>query len=233
MKQKHTFYRRKSTKKIAKVSPSNNNYSFRKKTIQQHDNNNNNNHFGSSRGHSWPSLSQWLPRHLPWVWFEATCAAMHVWPVVGPDGHVPYRLRGACWFGHDDDLEEDRPCSDVAATYCSVVVATGLDGLAGRIRRLERIVEQMGPCQCPRFGNLLVKLSSSHHRSACRTVFQSRSWGVLVPQLVVAVVVVTPQERVQNRTPEQIALFLGPQIVEECVQNRTLEQISGSLRLRP
>ena len=28
-KQKHTFYRRKSTKKIAKVSPSNNNYSFR------------------------------------------------------------------------------------------------------------------------------------------------------------------------------------------------------------
>ena len=29
MKQKHTFYRRKSTKKIAKVSPSNNNYSFR------------------------------------------------------------------------------------------------------------------------------------------------------------------------------------------------------------
>ena len=29
VKQKHTFYRRKWTKKIAKVSPSNNNYSFR------------------------------------------------------------------------------------------------------------------------------------------------------------------------------------------------------------
>ena len=29
MKQKYTFFRRKSTRKIAKVSPSNNNYSFR------------------------------------------------------------------------------------------------------------------------------------------------------------------------------------------------------------
>ena len=60
----------------------------------QHNKNNNNfrSHFGSSRGHSWPGLSQWLPRHLPWVWFEATRAALHVWPVVGADGHV----RTAC-----------------------------------------------------------------------------------------------------------------------------------------
>ena len=49
-------------------------------------------HFGSSRGHSWPGLSQWLPRHLPWVWFEATRAALHVWSIVGADGHV----RSAC-----------------------------------------------------------------------------------------------------------------------------------------
>ena len=48
-------------------------------------------HFGSSRGHSWPGLSQWLS-HLPLVWFEATRAALHVWPVVGADGLV----RTAC-----------------------------------------------------------------------------------------------------------------------------------------
>ena len=39
-------------------------------------------HFGSSRGHSWPGLSQWLSHPL-WVWFEATreSAQLHVWPV--------------------------------------------------------------------------------------------------------------------------------------------------------
>ena len=40
VKQKHTFYRRKSTKKIAKVSRPNNNYSFR--IISPFNNNNNN-----------------------------------------------------------------------------------------------------------------------------------------------------------------------------------------------
>ena len=40
VKQQHTFFRQKSTKKIAKVSPSNNNYSFR---ITKPFNNNNNN----------------------------------------------------------------------------------------------------------------------------------------------------------------------------------------------
>ena len=57
-----------------------------------HKHNNLRSHFGSSRGHSWPGSSQWLPRHLPLVWFEATRAALHVWPVVGADGHV----RTAC-----------------------------------------------------------------------------------------------------------------------------------------
>ena len=33
-------------------------------------------------------LSQWLPRHLLQVWFEATRAALHVWPAVGVDGRV-------------------------------------------------------------------------------------------------------------------------------------------------
>ena len=61
----------------------------------------------------------------------------------------PYRLRDACWFSHDDDPEEDPPCRDVAATSCRVVAATALDGLAGRIRRLERIVEQIGGVLAP------------------------------------------------------------------------------------
>ena len=62
----------------------------------------------------------------------------------------PYRLRDGCWFGHDDDLEEDPPCRDVAATSCRVVAATAVDGLAGRVRRLERIMEQIGVCLCHR-----------------------------------------------------------------------------------
>ena len=60
--------------------------------------------------------------------------------------------------------------------------------------------------------------------------------GVPVPQLMEAVVEVTPLERVQNRTPQQIVGVHVPQIMEarvdvmlitpqERVQNRTLEQI--------
>ena len=61
-------------------------------------------HFGSSRGHSWPGLSLWLPRHLLWVLFKATRAALHVWPGVGAD---------------EEDVEEVPLCRDVAASACS------------------------------------------------------------------------------------------------------------------
>ena len=40
------------------------------------------------QNHSWPCLSQWLPRHLLWVLCKATLAALHVWPVVGANGRV-------------------------------------------------------------------------------------------------------------------------------------------------
>ena len=57
------------------------------------------------------------------------------------------------------------------------------------------------------------------------TYWRARAECVPVPQLMEAVVEVTPQERVQNRTPEQIVDVLVPQIVEERVQLCTLDQI--------
>ena len=41
-----------------------------------------------------------------------------------------------------------------------------------------------------------------------------------------------PQDRVQNRTPEQIVDFPVPQIVQESVQNRTLEQVRVHSRIQ-
>ena len=137
----------------------------------------------------------------------------------------PYRLHGSCWFEHDDDLEVDPPCRDVAATSCRVVAATASVELEGRVRRLERIVEQIGGVPVPQI------------------------WEPIVegPHLV-------PLERVQNRTPEQIMDSPVPQILEavlpepimdspvpqimedslpvfpqECVLHRTQEQIVGVL----
>ena len=54
----------------------------------------------------------------------------------------PHCLHGRCWFGHDDDLEEDPPCREVAATSCRDA-ATASDLLV-RVRRLERVVDQIG-----------------------------------------------------------------------------------------
>ena len=42
----------------------------------------------------------------------------------------PYRLRDACWFGHDDDLEGVPLCGDVAATS-SLPLRTGSPVFAG------------------------------------------------------------------------------------------------------
>ena len=62
--------------------------------------------------------------------------------------HVRACCAGRYWFGHDD-LEEDPPCRDVAASSCRVDAATASLGLAGRVRRLERIVEQIGGLLVP------------------------------------------------------------------------------------
>ena len=143
----------------------------------------------------------------------------------------PYRKHHGCWFGNDDDLEEDPPCRDVAATSCRVDAATASD-LVVRVRRLERIVEQIGGLLVPQF------LKGDVDR------FQENSVGeqigaAPVPQIwepVGEVVQLVPRERVQNRTPEQILDSPVPQIMEavwpstprERVQNRTPEHVMDS-----
>ena len=153
-------------------------------------------------------------------------------------------MRGACWFCHDDDLEEVPPCRDVAAS------STASD-LVVRVRRLERIVEQIGSVLVPQImkGDVdefvgehigavpvpqiwepigeVVQLSPQERAQNCTP---EQIVDSLVSQLLEAHVdvLLKPQERVQNRTPEQTAVFPVPQIVEERVQNRTQEQISGS-----
>ena len=80
----------------------------------------------------------------------------------------PYRLRNACWF--------------VAATSCRVVAATASDGLAGRVRRLERIVEQIGGVLVPQimngdvdgFQHRVKEQIGAVSRSACKFARRSR-----------------------------------------------------------
>ena len=92
-----------------------------------------------------------------------------------------------------------------------------------------------GPCQCPRFGSLSLKEAHlvprervqnrtpeqvmiplclrswrtacwSYHKSAFKIVRPEQTVGVPVPQIIEAVLPI-PQERVQNRTLEQIFGF--------------------------
>ena len=133
----------------------------------------------------------------------------------------PYLLRGSCWFSHDDDPEEDPPCRDVAATSCRVGAATASLGLPGRVRRLERIVEQIG--------GVLVPLASKGNVDG---LVGEQIGAVPVPQIwepIGEVVQLSPRERVQNRTLEQVMDSSMPPIMEvslpfvpqERVQNRT------------
>ena len=64
-----------------------------------------------------------------------------------------------------------------------------------------------------------------YHRSACYIVRRSS----FVMEAVVEVVPSTPQERVQNRTPEQIVDVPVPRTMEERVPSRIQEQIMISL----
>ena len=162
------------------------------------------------------------PTHVASCWRRAAC---------------PYMLRGRCWFGHDD-LEGDPPCRDVAATSCRVDAATASHGLAGRVRRLERFVEQVGGVREPQILKGDVDGFVGEQIAA-----------VPVPQIwepIGEVVQLSQRERVQNRMPEQVVDLPSdygggftewimdstmPQIMEdglpavpqECVQNRTPE----------
>ena len=127
-------------------------------------------HFGSSRGHSWPGLSQWLPHVIfRGFWFEATRAAQHVWPGAGADGLV----RTACVVLVGSATTTILRRTRLAATLLLRRLAALLPRLLWTGLRVGFVVwngswSRSGPCQCPRFGNLLVRRSSSHHRSACR-----------------------------------------------------------------
>ena len=116
----------------------------------------------------------------------------------------PYRLRDACWFSHDDDPEEDPPCRVDAATSSDLLV---------RVRRLERIVEQIGSVLVPQI--LKGDVEGFQQNSVVEQIV-----GAPAPQTWEPI-----GERVQNCFPEQIVGIPVPQLMEECVQNRTQEQI--------
>ena len=150
----------------------------------------------------------------------------------------PYRFRDAC--SHDDDPEEDPPCRDVAASSCRVDAATARDLLV-RVRRLERIVEQIRGVLVPQImkgdvdgfvgeqiGAVPVPQIWEPIGERVQNCFPEQIVGVPVPQIMEApvdVMLTTPQERVQHRTHEQIVVSSVPHISEERVPNRSPEQI--------
>ena len=90
----------------------------------------------------------------------------------------------------------DPPCRDVAATSCRVVAATASVEVEGRVRRLERIVEQIGGVLVPQI-----------MKGDVDGFVGEQIGGVPLPQIWEPIVEgphLVLRERVQNRTPEQI-----------------------------
>ena len=140
---------------------------------------------------------------------------------------------------------------DVAAT-------ASLDELSERVTRLERVVEQIVgtpefivDSPVPQLLEAVVEVIPKervqngfleqiaekpvpHILEAVVTGARAESFPgadcgyTCIMEAVVEVLPPTPQERVQNRTQEQIADTPVPQIMEECVQNSTVEQIMDS-----
>ena len=178
-------------------------------------------HFGSSRGHSWPGLSQWLPPSAQ------TVSPFSRWaPPCRRRFACPCLRRRCCFFGHspehvaaESEVGRDHllPCRDDAAP-------AGLGSM-------ERVVEQIDRsafkivlgslswiCQCPR-----------SRRRMCQCPQIIEKLGDFV-QLV-------PSERMQEPILEQISLV--PQITEKIVEvmqpvplERIQEPISWCLRSR-
>ena len=128
----------------------------------------------------------------------------------------PYLLRGSCWFEHDDDLKMDPPCRDVAATSCRVVAATASVELEGRVRQLERMVEQIGGVLVPQ-----IKKGDVDGSVVEQIV------GALVPQIWEPI-----GERVQNSFPEQIMLVPVPQLMEAVAEVIPQERVQNARRSR-
>ena len=169
-----------------------------------------------------------------------------MWPVVGADGHVRTACMEDVGSGTMTISIRTRLAATLLATSCRVGAATASVELPGRVRRLERIVKQIGDVLVPQIkkgdvdGSVVEQIVGALVRQIwepngerVQNSFPEQIMGVPVPQLMEAVVEVFPQERVQNSSPEQIMGVPVPQLMEavvevtpqECVQNRTLEQI--------
>ena len=111
----------------------------------------------------------------------------------------PYFRRGCCLFRHSSDevaaaslvgqdseiMESVPPAqpapfggwADHPVLGCDVAATASLDMLAERVTQLERVVEQIVVAPAPQTWEPLgMKLSSSHHRSACRIARKIRFW---------------------------------------------------------
>ena len=134
-------------------------------------------------------------------------------------GHsCPYYARKCCWFLHDEDGEGSACAATARAAFplppasLLVKLSSLLEQIADVLKVIQqRIVEPIvdGPVQLAEFVGVWEQIVDV---PVLRTMEDD-----------VGVVRFTPQERVQNRTHEQISPM--PQLVEECVHNRTPEQI--------
>ena len=148
-------------------------------------------------------------------------------------GHsCPYHARKCCWFLHDDD-GEGSACAATARAAFPLPPASLLVRLSSLLEQIadvlkviqQRIVEPIvdGPVQLPEFVGVWEQIVDV---PVLRTMEDD-----------VGVVRFTPQERVQNRTPEQVMDSPVPQIIEnslpfapqEHVQCRVPEQAVGVL----
>ena len=164
----------------------------------------------------------------------------------------PYRLRDACWFGHDDDLEGVPLCCDVAATS-SLPLRTGSSVFAGLeadtvvtkeivdfVGQWEKIVDvpvllrrldaELGDRVLQVLEQIVEVLKVLPERIAS----QLKGWsyderiserlGEQSVDLPVPQVMESVEMQLECVT-EQITDLLVPQILGERVQNRTPEQI--------
>ena len=151
----------------------------------------------------------------------------------------PYRLRDACWFGHDDDLEEVRRLAALFPRLLRTGVRVGCACATDHEGDVDgfhhRVGEQIGAVPVPQIWEPVGEVVQLSPQERVQNCTPEQIMDSSVPQLLEAVVEVTPQERVLNRTQEQIVGVPVPQIMEdglpvvpqERVQNRTLEQIVG------
>ena len=122
----------------------------------------------------------------------------------------PYLRRRCCFFGHSP-WQRSRRWGGTILCLAATMPRLRMSWWCGS-GGWNTSWSRSGVCSCHRPGNLLVKRSSSHHRSACNIVRQRRLWVSSMPQITEGGLPGVPQERVQNRTPEQIVDVPLPQI---------------------